>query len=350
MDSPKKESYPEMKMRTGQLGTLAMLAAMMAVSALLLLFWPALPARAQEEPGSIITVDTRNDELNADGDCSLREAVQAANTNQVVDECPAGSAEGEDTIVFSLGKKATITLDSELGQLDLTDEAGLAVEGGNADITVSGDDAVRVFQVNALAKLALRDLTVADANAGPDFGGGIRNTGSLTVFRSTFSGNSAGFGGGIFIDPGGTIKVTDSTFHGNSARAGIVVSGFGGGIDNRGTLEVSGSTFSSNSADRNGGGLRNGNVAQVTNSTFFRNSAANFGGGTANNGTTLEVVNSTFSENSAETAGGGVESLESPNTTTLSNTIVANSLLGGNCAGPVSDGRYNISDDDTCAF
>ena len=36
----------------------------------------ALPAAA-----ATITVSTLADELNADGDCSLREAVQAANTN-----------------------------------------------------------------------------------------------------------------------------------------------------------------------------------------------------------------------------------------------------------------------------
>lgn len=310
----------------------------------LLLLWPIFPAQAQN--GATITVDTKKDEFNADGDCSLREGVQAANSNARVDGCRAGT--GEDLVVFELGNQAKITLNPELGQLDVTDDAGLTVDGGNADITVSGDNAVRVFQVNALAELALRDLTVADADAGSDFGGGIRNTGSLMVVRSIFSGNSAGFGGGIFIDPGGTIKVTSSTFHGNSARDGIVVSGFGGGIDNRGTLEVSGSTFSRNSADRNGGGLRNGNMAEVTNSTFFGNSAANSGGGTANNGAMLEVTNSTFSENSAEIAGGGVESVESPNTATLRNTIVSNSP--DNCAGPVADGRYNISDDDSCAF
>ncbi len=38
-----------------------------------------------------IIVTTTDDELNSDGDCSLREAVQAANTNSIVDECLAGS-------------------------------------------------------------------------------------------------------------------------------------------------------------------------------------------------------------------------------------------------------------------
>jgi CSLREA domain-containing protein len=38
-----------------------------------------------------IGVTTTEDELNSDGDCSLREAIQAANTDSAVDACAAGS-------------------------------------------------------------------------------------------------------------------------------------------------------------------------------------------------------------------------------------------------------------------
>jgi CSLREA domain-containing protein len=48
-----------------------------------------------------ITVNTTDDELNADGDCSLREAIVAANTDTAVDACPAGS--GADTINLPAG-------------------------------------------------------------------------------------------------------------------------------------------------------------------------------------------------------------------------------------------------------
>jgi len=51
-----------------------------------------------------IAVTTTADELNADGDCSLREAIQAANTDTAVDACPAGS--GADTIVVPAGTYA----------------------------------------------------------------------------------------------------------------------------------------------------------------------------------------------------------------------------------------------------
>ena len=45
--------------------------------------------------GTTITVNTTSDELNTDGDCSLREALRAANLNYPVDKCPAGT--GADT-------------------------------------------------------------------------------------------------------------------------------------------------------------------------------------------------------------------------------------------------------------
>jgi len=120
---------------------------------------------------------------------SLRQAIIDANTSTGV----------ADTINFDLRSSATITLTS--GQLPpITGGAGLTIEGGSADITVSGDNQYRVFEVGSDAKLTLSNLTVADAG-GADFGrpdGGIYNLGTLTVSNSTFSGNSAGVGGGIF--------------------------------------------------------------------------------------------------------------------------------------------------------
>lgn len=51
-----------------------------------------------------IVPNTFSDELNADGDCSLREAIQAANTSAAVDGCPAGSGADEAKLQVQ-GKK-----------------------------------------------------------------------------------------------------------------------------------------------------------------------------------------------------------------------------------------------------
>lgn len=62
-----------------------------------LLFWELPTVQAQDPSAATLTVTTNIDEFNTDGDCSLREAVIAANTNAPVDACGAGI--GADTII-----------------------------------------------------------------------------------------------------------------------------------------------------------------------------------------------------------------------------------------------------------
>src|SRR3990170_5334510 len=73
-----------------------LLSGALGLAALLLLLVLSQAAQATN-----IAVNTSTDELNADGDCSLREAIQAANTDTAVDACPAGS--GADTITLPAG-------------------------------------------------------------------------------------------------------------------------------------------------------------------------------------------------------------------------------------------------------
>ena len=61
-----------------------------------------LTARTSAAPSEAIVVNTLDDELNSDEDCSLREAITAANTNLKVDACPAGELTSTDTITFSV--------------------------------------------------------------------------------------------------------------------------------------------------------------------------------------------------------------------------------------------------------
>jgi Bacterial Ig-like domain len=231
---------------------------------------------------------------NADsGAGSLRQAIIDANATTGV----------EDTINFSLGSSATITLTS--GQLPtITDGAGLTIDGGSADITISGDNKYRVFEVVSGAKLTLSNLTVANGVVGISEGGGIRNISS--------------------------------------------------------TLEVSNSTISDNSAELSGGGINifrsrsdSGIVkATVSNSTISGNSTNASGGGIYNQLGMLEVSNSTISGNSANPGFGGGGIQGSSGGSTLKNTIVANSpsASGGSRAGTITDGGYNLDSDNTCGF
>jgi CSLREA domain-containing protein len=81
-----------------------MVSSPLALLALVLLVSPRTEAAVETET----VVDTLEDELNTDGDCSLREAIEAANTNAGVDACPAGDGVLTDTISFNVA--GTISL------------------------------------------------------------------------------------------------------------------------------------------------------------------------------------------------------------------------------------------------
>jgi len=232
---------------------------------------------------------------NDSGPGSLREALVRAN-----------SMAGGDEIAFADGLGGTVLL----GESAITDEAGLSVDGGG-DVTVTG-----TFVVSRGAAFSLRNITVSGGNSSS--GGGIDNN-------------------------GGTVEVSGSTFPDNHAAD------TGGGIANFGTLIVSGSTICGNFGDFDGGGIYNeGGAVDVTNSTISGNDGGMFGGGgILSYGGTMDVVNSTISgniSNGEEHCGGICGSGK-----TLRNTIVANNE-GGNCAGPTTDGGYNVDDDGTCGF
>ena len=248
---------------------------------------------------STITVNRTFDTIVHDGDCTLREAILNANTDSdtTSGDCLAGS--GNDTIVFDSGLGVnTITLGSTLP--NIVDVDGLTINGDNR-ITLSGNDSVRVLYVSSGALLTLQNISVTH--------------GSTTQ------------GGGLYND-GGTVIISHSVFSNNSAS-----NGGGGVMNNGGTLTITNSTFSSNSATSDGGGVANGGALTITNSTFSNNSA-NYGGGVMNNSATATILNSTFSGNSATLGGGGVATNyggATPPTTTIRNTILANSVSGGDC-------------------
>jgi CSLREA domain-containing protein len=281
-------------------------------------------------------VNTLADNTTDDGACTLREAILAANNAPANDDCGAGSS-GNDTITF--GVNGTITLTSTLPTI-VSGQGALTIDGTGQSITISGNNSVQVMVVNGGANLTLRNLTVAQGRASGFPGGGVYNynNGTLTVTNSTFSGNSAYYGGGIYNY--GTVSVTNSTFSSNNSL-------YGGGIFNEGTLTVTNSTFSGNSADYGGGiySYTSGTLT-VTNSTFSGNSANNYGGGINNNGSgTLTVTGSTFSGNSAGSGGGGggIYNVTSGTLTVTNSTFSGNSATHFDGGGILNGGTLTVT-------
>jgi len=278
-------------------------------------------------------------------DCSLREAIGAANATS-----------GPDTVILPAGTH-TLTItgvgenNNHTGDLDIAE--ALTITGAGPDVTIidaSGlsADPDRVLHV-LTGTVVISGVTIRNGSGVPQ-GGGILNEATLTLINSTVVNNNADDGGGIFND-GGMVTLTDSTLSGNTAyfsgggikndNGGVMTltnstindnsatTVDGGGIDNLGTARLASSTVSDNSAGHDGGGIDNwtNTTVELTNSTVSGNTAGNDGGGIFNNGGVVTLTNSTISSNTTYTSGGGIKNdiggmVELTNSTVSGNTAI----------------------------
>lgn len=200
--------------------------------------------------------------------------------------------------------------------------------------------------------LGLVDSGVSGDTVTGGAGGGIFNSvfGTLTLTRVTISGNSADFGGGVASN--GTLTIQDSAIVSNQA------SGDGGGLAiGSGTALVERATIASNSAGTNGGGvnyaggLYTGGLPPVLrNVTIFDNGAGTLGGGIANTGYigSMRLENATIAANRAAVSGAAIANVGYSGEVALSSSIVAASIGAPNCAGPITEGGYNLDDGSSC--
>jgi hypothetical protein len=217
----------------------------------------------------------------------------------------------------------TITLSSTLFiTKNLTiDGVGLATP-----VAISGNNAVRVLLVTNSARVTLANLTLTH---GKDSG---TNCAAM---------NSCG--GGLKVDASAVVTLTGSTVFSNTGYSG-------GGIHNTGVLTVLNSTIQSNSASASGGGIANSipGALYVLNSTLSGNTGPN-GGGILNEDA-LTLLNSTLSGNiGTGSAGGGLRDTSSE--LMMRNTIIANSI-GRDCvkpSGSIIANVRNLVEDGGCS-
>ena len=313
-------------------------------------------------PIFVTTVDDHDDGACTSGDCTLREAINAANAQS-----------GDDTIAFRPGVIGTIQLKSELPLVS----TNMVIAGPAANlVTVRRNTgaAYRIFVVTNAPSLGpnvtISGLTITNGLAPPgavaaDSGGGILNDRStLTVRNCVLSNNASNggsfsYGGGI-MNSEGTLMVDRCTFSGNTAY-------YGGGIANRrvnlanvGLVTVSNSTFVANTAGYGNGifnGAENsGRIATInaTHCTFSGNSApGSFGGGVysdvANSATaSIALSHCTFAGNGASQG----SSIYSFNFNAIANvTLRSNIFVSSGASNLVNDGGsmtslgYNLSND-----
>lgn len=229
-----------------------------------------------------LTVTTLEDELNSDGDCSLREAIEAANTDTAVDTCGSGS--GDDTIGFASGLSGTITLNGS----QLIINSNVTMNGPGADdLAISGNNASRVVLIDGTPEtvVVISGVSIVDGEASDDNGGGVHNRyAQITLDRVTVSNNQTTkeqfpfWGGGIY-NLQGTMTVTNSTVSANQTLPDS--RSYGGGFYNsRGMLTLKNSTVSGNLAS-SGSGIWSVGPLTLEQCTITGNTADSSRSGTA---------------------------------------------------------------------
>ena len=224
----------------------------------------------------------------------------------------------------------------------ITIATNTVLDASGHTVTISGNNAVRVFTVTNGAAFALVNVTIANGRS--QRGSGILNfDGFLTLLNCTLSNNTAiavvnyAAGGGILN--GNVLAATNCLFAGNMAMGPIA---YGGAIETGRPMTLVNCTFF-------------GNMAVADESDVCCGVGA---GGAIDSSGGFSAINCTFAGNSARglANGEGVGGALSVNGgCTLRNCILANnpsapSPQAGNAIGLIIDGGNNISSDGTCKF
>lgn len=293
------------------------------LAASLLLARPVLARGSQPAAAAgLITVTTTLDEFDAapNGQCSLREAIQTLNTGAAFGGCPAGLA--GDTILLADGATYALTragADEDAnatGDLDVLVSLRLQPVSGRAALSAAGLGD-RVLETQA-GVITLQDLTLTGGDVTglvTPYGGGLRNTATVTLTRVDLTHNRALMGGGVFNESGAP---------GLTVELGLIAQ---------------------NTAQMDGGGIYNRAALLLTNSSVISNSASNLAGGLYNEAVAAVVLrNTTVSSNTVTVGdGGGLYNVGTGQGMTLNNVTVTGNYANNNAGGLHNGGPLKIA-------
>lgn len=274
---------------------------------------------------------TRTDDPNPGAckpkDCSLREAVRAANANPGADQIKLRSKGAYRLSRIGHSENLAAT-----GDLDISGPLRIfysSSKGGRA--AIDGNTTDRIFeQLDPGAPLTIERLLLVRGLSPPfQQGGAILSNADLTIENSILRGNeSLEQGGAVYTEPGADLRITDSKLNLNHSDDDS------GAIEFTGeTMVVKNSRFRQNTTDGQGGVAYlspgesakfvktrvsgshadnragaiylNDGILRVVKSQFSGNTTPGRGGGIFSYGT-LITKSSTYSNNTAEGAGGGI--------------------------------------------
>jgi hypothetical protein len=181
----------------------------------------------------------------------------------------------------------------------------------------------RIIEVGSGAVLNLQNVFISGGltdNTVPvnDSGGGILNSrGTIKLYRTTITGNTADNGAGISNDSGRMV-INSTLIQSNTTR---LSGGGGGGIYNDGSISMYNSIIRSNHANTNGGGIYNGEGGrtEADRTTFELNTAGANGGGLYNAADARLILERTLVRLNTAANGGGIFNAGIPSRVTLIN-------------------------------
>ena len=284
---------------------------------------------------------------DAEGACTLRAAVQEANANvPTPDEInvPAGKYVLKETGPDENG--------AATGDLDLTDT--VIITGAGAELTIVQGKKDRVFEVLPGGTAVITDLTVTKGSigtkkrvkAGEIFnGGGITNSGTLTLERVIVAKNKSADDGGGVANVFGTLVMTDVLLIGNKAKDDA-----GGLEQDQGDITLDRVAFVKNKAKDEAGGIEvEDSTFAGTNVTFSQNKARTGGGINAEQGGVVTLTNATFYKNKAKEPSGAIQNEDNGASVMLTNTVLDLHKKGA-CEGLIVSGGGNLETGSTCGF
>ncbi len=294
-----------------------------------------------------------------DGTCDILEAIEAANTDRQVHECPAGH--GVDRIILTAG--ATYLTPKTL-RLATSVTIGIAdASSGNATISAapgfSIDPADRWSSCLVYASVKGGAVKLADVTLSQDPSSSVSGACVTRGFFEIRRGHVTGFrqGGivGYCLPELGCDHETDAEDSTTITVLGSLVDGNrsprnGGGVFSEGsgaTLVVEHSAIVNNVSQLSGGGLYFGggwNTHRIEHSTVSGNSAT-AGGGVfvsfaPSTATYLYVFNSTIARNTATSSGGGIEFHGNVDTHAQDVTVMA-SIISNNTSTTTPEANIN---------
>ena len=235
------------------------------------------------------------------GDCSLREALMAANATTAVDD-----------VVVVPASASPYLVQYEMAYLSITDE--VEVRGAGADKTiVEGDGKESIFGTFS-DKSTLSGLTITGGQAA------IQNSGVLVVRDVSIEGNEWN-GGTAGILSNGPVTV-ESSFLGfnrtNSATSGVIFA--------NGPVTVINSTVAQNTSEKGLGAISGNSSVTLVNSAIVsnRSEAASMA---AVGGVPLTVRNNVFADN--RDSGGLLNCTSTGGLTSLGGNVSDDSSCGG---------------------